>query len=182
MTTTKYRKAADKDLVIIPGVGRVAPGQLLEGEEYARFVKLGLLEEVPLDPVEKKKVEAEAKKAEAAARKKAAKEAKTAEEKAYAESQAEQEAAEAEKQAARDAADGKAAARRAARTPILPPDSGETGSDADDTQEVAAVDEAPAEAAVDAGAGDQDETAASEKAKMEKRAATRRKKRTSKPK
>ncbi len=179
---TKYRKAADKDLVIIPGVGRVAPGQILEGEQYARFVKLGLLEEVAGDPAEVKKAEAEAKKAKAAAQKKAAKEAEIAEEKAEAESQAEQEAAEAEKAAARAAADTKAAARRDARTPVLPPDSGEAGSDADDTREVAAVDEDAAEAAVGSGAGDQGKTATTKEAKMEKRAAARRKKRTSKSK
>jgi hypothetical protein len=42
----RYRKSADKDVVIIPGVGRVAPGQILDGLEYQRFADLGLLEEI----------------------------------------------------------------------------------------------------------------------------------------
>ena len=47
MATPRFRKKADKDLVVIPGVGRVAPGQVLVGMEYKRFAVLGLLEEIP---------------------------------------------------------------------------------------------------------------------------------------
>jgi hypothetical protein len=33
----RFRKRADKDLVFLPGVGRVAPGQILEGPEFKQF-------------------------------------------------------------------------------------------------------------------------------------------------
>lgn len=46
MTRIRYRKKRDRDIVVVPGVGRVAPGQVLEGIEYERFAKLGLLERI----------------------------------------------------------------------------------------------------------------------------------------
>jgi len=47
-TTLRFRKASDKDYVMIPEVGRVVAGQVLEGPQWKRYVKIGLLEEIPI--------------------------------------------------------------------------------------------------------------------------------------
>jgi len=161
---TKYRKSPDKDLVIIPGVGRVAPGQILEGPQYARFVGIGLLEEIleekPTGPT--------------AAQKAAAKVAKALQKKAA------KEKAEAAAQAAADEEAAEAEAAAALEDAVVGDEATPTAPDADDTRQVAPVSEAAAEAAVEAATVDPDKTVASEGAKMEKRAAARRKKRSSK--
>jgi hypothetical protein len=41
----KFRKRSDLHVVILPGVGRMSEGQILTGDDYARFVP-HLLEEV----------------------------------------------------------------------------------------------------------------------------------------
>jgi hypothetical protein len=146
---TKYRKSPDKDLVIIPGVGRVAPGQILEGPQYARFAGLGLLEEIleekPTGPTAAQKDAGEAAKRKAAgvARLKAIK---------------------ADQDAARRKAEAEAKAAEAAEAAL------EGIEDETLGDQMISEDEAVSE----------DEPDKPEAAKMEKRAAARRKKRSSK--
>ena len=164
----KYRKSPDKDLVIIPGAGRVAPGQILEGPQYARFVKLGLLEEIeeakPSGPSA----------AEKAAQAKAAKRAKALAQKAKAA------AAEDAKNAAAFATKQYAeAAEAAASADVTAGAEGGSGDVPDDDEPCdVPISEEVAEDASEAVGGDLGETEASEDAKMMKRAATRRRKRT----
>lgn len=49
----RFRKAAWRDLVILPDVGRVLPGQVLEGPEFELFVRFGLLERIEESPKER---------------------------------------------------------------------------------------------------------------------------------
>jgi hypothetical protein len=45
----RFQKKPELTLAVIPGVGRVAAGQVLEGDQYARFVP-SLLVEIPALP------------------------------------------------------------------------------------------------------------------------------------
>jgi hypothetical protein len=47
----RFQKRPDRDLVFIPDVGRVSPGQILEGPEYKRFCP-DLLVQIEDEPVE----------------------------------------------------------------------------------------------------------------------------------
>lgn len=46
----RYRKAPDRDIVIIPEFGRVPPGVILEGPQFERFATAGLLERIEAPP------------------------------------------------------------------------------------------------------------------------------------
>ena len=46
----RYRKAPDRDIVIIPEFGRVPPGVILEGPQFERFAAAGLLERIEAPP------------------------------------------------------------------------------------------------------------------------------------
>lgn len=61
MAIPRFRKKSDKDMVVLPGIGRIAPGQILEGPEYKRFVDLGLLEPVDAEEAAASTAEADEK-------------------------------------------------------------------------------------------------------------------------